>query len=238
MAFERAVDAATMAGMALPEKEEDIITPPEDTRAWQGTEHGNFNGMDAARAAKDEDDSVAMRRVKKAASLAQAALHALVLFVLHAPIKCLGVSAQVEWGNANRSFALLSQGSLLRNMACVALSRVAYVPCEALHRLIWFLCEGMQSVKGLRGAMTRGAAVHMALSVALLFGDEIFEGNSDALFIVESIKNVLGVTALCGYAARNCSYHSGEVAIRVRNFNVPRRRDRFDGVVRTSKISR
>ena len=205
-----AVDAATKAGMALAPKEENIITPPEDTRSWQGTEHGNFNGMDAAKAAKGEDDSFGRRCVRKAASLAQAALHALVLFVLHAPIKCLGVSAQVEWGNAFRSYALLSEGSLLRNMACVALSRVAYEPCEALHRLIWFLCDQMQSVTGLKGGMSRGAAVHMALSVALLFGKEIFAGDLVALSLIEAVQTVLGVQALCAFAARNCSYHSGE----------------------------
>ena len=210
MNLAEAVDAATKAGMALPEKEEDIITPPEDTRSWQGTEHGNFNGMDAAKAAKGEDDSFGRRCVRKAASLAQAALHALVLFVLHAPTKCLGVSAQVEWGNAFRSYALLSEGSLLRNMACVALSRVAYEPCEALHRLIWFLCDQMQSVTGLKGGMSRGAAVHMALSVALLFGKEIFAGDPVALLVLEAVQDVLGVQALCAFAARNTSYHSGE----------------------------
>ena len=120
-----AVDAATKAGMALSPKDENIITPPE-TNAWQGTEHGSFNGMDAAKAAKGERGSGELRWVRKAASLAQSALHALVLFVLYAPIKCLGVSFQIETGNGFRSYALLSEGSLLRNMACVALSRVAY----------------------------------------------------------------------------------------------------------------
>ena len=237
MNLAEAVDAATKAGMALPEKEEDIITPPEDTRSWQGTEHGNFNGMDAAKAAKGEDDSFGRRCVRKAASLAQAALHALVLFVLHAPTKCLGVSAQVEWGNAFRSYALLSEGSLLRNMACVALSRVAYEPCEALHRLIWFLCDQMQSVTGLKGGMSRGAAVHMALSVALLFGKEIFAGDLVALSVLEAVQDVLGVTALCAYAAQNTSFHSGQVRSRVRSSTSrvdahANRRDRLDGVVR------
>ena len=215
MRFAAAVDAATKAGMALPPKDEDIITPPEDSNAWKRTEHGNFNGMDAAKAARGEDDSAGMRCVRKAASLAQSALHALVLFVLYAPIKCLGVSAQVEWGNANRSYALLSEGSLLRNMACVALSRVAYVPYEALHRLLWFLCDQMKIVKP---GFSRGAAVHFSLSVALLFGKEIFAGDLVALSVLEAVQNVLGVTALCAYAAKNTSYHSGEAVLKLAEF--------------------
>lgn len=229
-----AVDAATKAGMALPEKKEHIVTPPEDSNAWQRTEHGNFNGMDAARAAKGEDDSIGRRCVRKAASLAQSALHALVLFVLYAPIKCLGVSFQLETGNPMRTYALLSEGSLLRNMACVALSRVAYEPCEALHRLIWFLCDQMQIVKP---GFSRGAAVHFSLSVALLFGKEIFAGDLVALSVLEAVQNVLGVTALCAYAAKNTSFHSGQVRSRVRSSTSrvdahANRRDRLDGVVR------
>jgi hypothetical protein len=235
MAFEGAVDAATKAGMALSPKEEDFLETPPDTRAWQGTEHANFKGMDAARAAGGSASKyVDMRCITKAASLAQSALHALVLFVLHAPIKVLGVSGQIEWGNAMRTFALLSEASLLRNIVCVTLCRGVYVPCEALHRLLHFLYEQMKIVKP---RISRGAAVHMALSVALLFANEIFAGDDVALSVIGSVQNVLGVQALCSYAAQNTSFHSGQVRARVRSSTSrvdahANRRDRLDGVVR------
>ena len=79
--------------------------------------------------------------------------------------------------------------------------------------------------------------MHMALSVALLFANEIFAGDDVALSVVGSVQNVLGVQALCSFAAINTSYHSGEVRSRVRSSTSrvdahANRRDRLDGVVR------
>ena len=54
--------------------------------------------------------------------------------------------------------------------------------------------------------------MHFSLSVALLFGKEIFAGDHVALSVIEAVQNVLGVQALCSFAAKNTSYHSGLVS--------------------------
>ena len=231
-----AVARAEKAGMELPEVAETFVLPPADSsRSWQDHPDGGERlGMSAARAGEGTSDKVSRRYILKAASLAPIGLMALSLLVLHATIKYDVVSFQIETFNASRTYALLSGASLLRALACVSLLRDGYDACEALCRMFWYMFKGMDEVEPAsnKQPITKGRAVLIVFSVTLRFAEEIFAGNDDAMSVVVTIRNMLGVTALCGFAARNCSYHSGEVAIRVRNFNVPRRRDRFDGVVR------
>ena len=217
--------------MRLPMVDEPFVKPPADSsKSWQDhPDGGERTGMAAARAAEGLGSLVDRRHIVKAASLAPVGLMALSLLVLHAAVKLDVVSYQIETGNGFRSYALLSGASLLRALACVSLLRDGYDACEALHRMIWHMFFEMD---GAKPGISKGRAVLIVFSVTLRFAEEIFKKDPVALSVVETIRNVLSVTALCGYAARNCSYHSGEVAIRVGNFNVQRRRDRFDGVVR------
>ena len=154
--------------------------------------------------------------------MAPSVVAALTLFVLHAPIKFLVVSAQIEFGNANRTYALLSQGSILRAIAAVSLS-TAMIECDALHRLLGAIWEGMKIVKLAPGQrpISKGRAVQVAFSVILRFAETIFASDPDAFAVVEAVRNVLGCTALCSFAALNASYHSGEVRSESPKFQQP-----------------
>ena len=210
MKFASAIAAATNAGMKLEPKDDDIVTPPETT-AWKNTaDYGHSAGMAAARTAKGTSSTsrVDPCYITKAASMAKVAVHALVLLVLEATVKSYGVSYQIESGDAFRSYALISGASLLRNMACVALCRAAYTPCEALHRLLWAMWEGMDRVKP---GISKAGAVHIVLSVTLIWAESCFAAGSPEMVAIGYVRDVLGVTALCGYAAQNTAYHSGKV---------------------------
>ena len=235
MDLKAAVEAAKKKGMRLPKVDEPFVKPAKSSRDWQNHPDGGGRlGMNAARAAEGTSNKVHSHYIVKAASLASIGLMALSLLVLDATVKFHVVSYQIETGNGFRSYALLSGASLLRALAGVSLLRDGYDACEALHRMFWYMFLEMDEVEPAsnKQPITKGRAVLIVLSVTLRFAEEIFKKDPVALSVIETIRNVLGVTALCGFAARNCSYHSGEVAIRVRNFNVPRRRDWFDGVVR------
>ena len=231
MELPAAVDAATKKGLSLPKVDKPFVEPPADSsRSWADhPDAGHGLGMNAARTVEGEHAYVSRRYIVQAVAAAPLALMALSLLVLHAETKFHVVSYQIETFNASRTYALLSAASLLRALAGVSLLRDGYDACEALNRMFWHMFLEMDEVEP---GISKGRALQIVFSVTLRFAEEIFKKDPDALAVVEIIRNVLGVTALCGFAARNCSYHSGEVAIRVRNFNVPRRRDRFDGVVR------
>ena len=209
-----AVARAEKEGLSLPKVDKPFVLPPADSsKDWQNHPDGGERlGMGAARTAEGLGSLVDRRHIVKAASLAPVGLMALSLLVLHAAVKLDVVSYQIETGNGFRSYALLSGASLLRALACVSLLRDGYDACEALHRMIWHMFFEMD---GAKPGISKGRAVLIVFSVTLRFAEEIFAGNDDAMSVVEIIRNVLSVTALCGYAARNCSYHSGEVAIRV-----------------------
>ena len=226
--------------MRLPKVDEPFVKPPADSsKNWADHPDCGGGGMEPARVVEGMSNKVSSHYIVKAASLARIGLMALSLLVLDATVKFHVVSYQIETGNGFRTYALLSGASLLRALAGVSLLRDGYDACEALCRMFWAMFNGMDEVESspFHEPITKGRAVQIVLSVTLRFAEEIFKGDAVALSVVETIRNVLGVTALCGFAARNCSYHSGEVAIRVRNSNVPRRRDRFDGVVRARSLN-
>ena len=198
------------------------------------------SSMNAARAAEGTSNKVHSHYIVKAASLASIGLMALSLLVLDATVKFHVVSYQIETGNGLRSYALLSGASLLRALAGVSLLRDGYDACEALCRMFWRAFKGMDEVERSPrdAAHLQGKALQIVFSVTLRFAETIFAGNDDAMSVVVTIRNVSRRHRFVWFA-RNCSFHSCEVAIRVRNSNVPRRRDRFDGVVRaTSSITR
>ena len=239
MDLKAAVEAAKKKGMRLPKVDEPFVKPAKSSRDWQNHPDGGGRlGMNAARAAEGTSNKVHSHYIVKAASLASIGLMALSLLVLDATVKFHVVSYQIETGNGFRSYALLSGASLLRALAGVSLLRDGYDACEALCRMFWYMFKGMDEVERSPGMqpISKGKALQIVFSVTLRFAETIFAGNDDAMSVVVTIRNVLGVTALCGFAARNCSFHSCEVAIRVRNSNVPRRRDRFDGVVRARSL--
>ena len=210
-----AVEAATKKGMRLPKVDEPFVKPPADSsRSWADHPDGCYRlGMAAARAGEGDYKSCSARHVRKAASLAPIGLMALSLLVLDATVKFHVVSYQIETGNGFRSYALLSAASLLRALAGVSLLRDGYDACEALHRMFWAMFKGMDEAEPAPGnpPITKGRAVQIVFSVTLFFAESIFEGNSDALSVIETIRSVLGATALCAFAARNASYHSCEV---------------------------
>ena len=136
-----------------------------------------------------------------------------------------------------RTYALLSEGSLLRAIAAVSLSSVM-IECDALHRLLCAIWEGLKSVpiRANQPPISKGRAVSVAFSVILRFAETIFKSDPHAFAVVEAVRNVLGCTALCSFAALNASYHSGEVRSESPKFRGPRhRRDRLDGVMTISR---
>ena len=149
---------------------------------------------------------------------------ALALMVLHAPTKFQVVSYQIESGNGFRSYALLSQSSILRAIAAVSLS-TAMIECDALHRLLYAIWEGMKSVptRANQPPISKGRAVQVAFSVILRFAETIsfFETDHGAFAVVKAVRNLLGCTALCSFAALNASYHSGEVRSESPKFQQP-----------------
>jgi hypothetical protein len=237
MRFAAYIAGARATGLALPPRPKPLATPPKDTKSWQGTEDAGGGRMTVARAVEGESGCIDPRYIVQAVSMAPWVVAALALMVLHAPTKFLVVSAQVEFGNGMRTYALLSEGSLLRAVAAVSLS-TAMIECDALHRLLWAIWEGMKIVKPAPGkpSISKGKAVQTAFSVILRFGETILKSDPGAFAVVEAVRNLLGCTALCSFAALNASYHSGEVRSESPKFNSPRRRprhrrDRFDGVV-------
>ena len=210
-----AVARAEKEGMRLPKVDEPFVKPPADSsRSWADHPDGCYRlGMAAARAGEGDYKSCSARHVRKAASLAPIGLIALSLLVLDATVKFHVVSYQIETGNGFRSYALLSGASLLRALACVTVCRGSYDAYEALHRIFWYIWNRMNGVKPAPGQppLSKGRALQIVFSVTLFFAESIFEGNSDALSVIETIRSVLGATALCAFAARNASYHSCEV---------------------------
>ena len=51
--------------------------------------------------------------------------------------------------------------------------------------------------KAFQPPISKGRAVQIAFSVTLRFAESIFKGDTATLSVVETIRNVLGVTALC-----------------------------------------
>ena len=197
--------------MELPEVAEPFVEPPADSsRSW--TEHpdgGGRLGMNAARGA----DGHYRRYRDVAVSLGSVALFALSLLVLDPTVKYGVVSYQIETFNGHRTYALLSGASLLRALACVTVCRGSYDAYEALHRIFYYIWNRMNGVKPAPGSppISKGKALQTVFSVTLVFAEVIFKGNDDAISVVETIRSVLGATALCAFAARNASYHSCEV---------------------------
>ena len=241
MELPAAVDAATKKGLSLPKVDKPFVEPPADSsRSWADhPDAGHGLGMNAARTVEGEHAYVSRRYIVQAVAAAPLALMALSLLVLHAETKFHVVSYQIETFNASRTYALLSAASLLRALAGVSLLRDGYDACEALHRMFWAIWDDMKSVKPApnQPPISKGRALQIVFSVTLRFAEEIFKKDPDALAVVEIIRNVLGVTALCGYAARNCSYHSCEVRSPSPNFYASWRRHRLDGVVHEQDLS-
>ena len=189
--------------------------------------------MAAASSVEEDHNYVDPLYIVKAAAMAPLVLMALSILVLHAETKFNCVSYNIESGNAMRTYALLSEASLLRALVCVSLLRDGYDACDALHRMFWHIFSEMDEAKP---GISKGRALHITFSVTLYFAKTIFDGNSDALSIVDSITKVLGVTALCSFAAKNTSFHSGEVHYPSQKLQRPPRRprhrnDRLDGVL-------
>ena len=81
MRFAAAIAGARTTGLRLPPRSKPLVTPPPNTKSWQGTEDAGGHGLDAARTV--EGAKGASRHIVKAVSMAPTVVAALALFVLH-----------------------------------------------------------------------------------------------------------------------------------------------------------
>ena len=139
---------------------------------------------------------------KENASLAVALL---AILVLHASTKALCANYMVETGAGARTFALLSGGCLFRILVCVAISSATSPHCAAAHALSWVIFDAVTT----RHTTHVVRAVQAVLSLTLIYAEE-WNLTSDEMATVCMVRSVLGVQALCSFAARNAAYHDGD----------------------------
>ena len=187
----------------MPEKP--LVTPPKFGNNWQDV-YGRL-GMRAARTAEGLIDpacevGICIAVASQNASLAVALL---AILVLHASTKALCANYMVETGAGARTFAALSGGCLARIVACVAIGSSTSTHCAAAHMLSWAIYD---LVKG-KKTMNCVKAVQFVLSLTLIYAQD-YNLTTDEMATVCMVRSVLGVQALCSYAARNAAYHNGD----------------------------
>ncbi len=129
----------------------------------------------------------------------------LAILVLHASTKALCANYMVETGAGARTHAILSGNCLLRILVCVAIGSSTSIHCAAAHALTWYLFEAVNT----RRQTGRVRAVQAVLSLTLIYA-ETWALTPDEMATVRTVRSVLGVQALCSYAARNAAYHDGD----------------------------
>jgi len=129
----------------------------------------------------------------------------LAILVLHASTKALCANYMVETGAGARTFAILSGNCLMRILVCVAIGSSTSIHCAAAHALTWYLFEAVNT----RRQTGRVRAVQAVLSLTLIYA-ETWALTPDEMATVRMVRSVLGVQALCSYAARNTAYHDGD----------------------------
>ena len=133
------------------------------------------------------------------------AIALLAILVLHAPTKALCANYLVETGAGARTFAILSGACLMRILVCVAICSATSPHCAAAHALSCYLFEAINKKRETNVVR----AVQAVLSLALIYAEE-WNLTPDEMATVRLIRSVLGVQALCSYAARNAAYHAGD----------------------------
>ena len=164
-------------------------------------------GLDAARTlAGGIDPSCAMGIVYAVAMQnASFAVALLAILVLHASTKALCANYLVETGAGARTHAILSGNCLLRILVCVAIGSSTSIHCAAAHALSCYIFDAVKA----RHKTYAVRAVQAVLSLTLIYAEK-WNLTTDEMATVLMIRKVLGVQALCSYAARNAEYHSGD----------------------------
>ena len=137
----------------------------------------------------------------------------LAILVLHASTKALCANYLVETGAGARTFAFLSGKCLMRILVCIAIGSATSPHCAAAHALSWVIFEAVNTALTVRGNTRRTThvvrAVQAVLSLTLIYA-ETWALTPDEMATVRMVRSVLGVQALCSYAARNTAYHDGD----------------------------
>ena len=137
----------------------------------------------------------------------------LAILVLHASTKALCANYLVETGAGARTFAFLSGKCLMRILVCIAIGSATSPHCAAAHALSWVIFEAVNTALTVRGNTRRTThvvrAVQAVLSLTLIYA-ETWALTPDEMATVRMVRSVLGVQALCSYAARNAAYHDGD----------------------------
>ena len=168
-------------------------------------------GMSAARAVSDAgvyelvEGSAMWICYMTAKDNASFAVALLAILVLHAGTKALCANYLVETGAGARTHAILSGNCLLRILACVAIGSATSPECAAAHALSWVIFETVNT----RHTTSPVRAVQAVLSLMLIYAEK-WALTPDEMATVRLIRSVLGVQALCSYAARNAAYHDGD----------------------------
>ena len=168
-------------------------------------------GMSAARAVSDAgvyelvEGSAMWICYMTAKDNASFAVALLAILVLHAPTKALCANYMVETGAGARTFAALSGGCLARIVACVAICSSTSTHCAAAHALSWVIFDAVTT----RHTTHVVRAVQAVLSLTLIYAKD-YNLTTEEMATVCMVRSVLGVQALCSYAARNAAYHNGD----------------------------
>ena len=194
----------------VPEKP--LVTPPKHGNNWMDAKVGDKVGMRAARTVEGLvhpscEVGICIAVASQNASLAVALL---AILVLHASTKALCANYMVETGAGARTFAVLSGGCLARIVACVAIGSSTSTHCAAAHMLSWAIYDLVKAdlVKG-KKTMNCVKAVQMVCSLTLIYAKD-YNLTTEEMATVCMVRSVLGVQALCSYAARNAAYHNGD----------------------------
>ena len=129
----------------------------------------------------------------------------LAILVLHASTKALCANYLVETGAGARTFAFLSGKCLMRILVCIAIGSATSPHCAAAHALSWVIFDAVTT----RHTTHVVRAVQAVLSLTLIYAEE-WNLTSDEMATVCMVRSVLGVQALCSFAARNAAYHDGD----------------------------
>ena len=164
-------------------------------------------GLAAARTVEGGIDTSCAMGIVYAVAMENAsfAVALLAILVLHASTKALCANYMVETGAGARTFAALSGNCLFRILVCVAISSATSPHCAAAHALSCYIFDAVKK----RHQTYAVRAVQAVLSLTLIYAEK-WALTPAEMATVCMVRSVLGVQALCSYAARNTAYHDGD----------------------------
>ena len=197
--------AMGVASALEPEKPRARIAKRPSGKEWLTSNMGMSVARNAA-GLVDPDcaTGICLALAERHASLAVALL---AILVLHAGTKALCANYLVETGAGARTHAILSGSCLFRILACVAIGSATSPECRAAHALSWAIFEAVNAQLPGTNCVN---ALQAVLSLTLIYAPTWANLAPSDLETVLLIRKVLGVQALCSYAARNAEYHNGD----------------------------